>query len=70
MTGLKLDASKLTRGTQTRIGIALRKLGCARIEKRNGMTRYWYAPPAIPNTGTVIANDRAAPDTEEKNVPF
>jgi putative DNA primase/helicase len=43
---LKLDASKLTRDMQTRIGIALRKLGCTRFEKRNGMTRYWYKPPA------------------------
>lgn len=45
-SGLKLDASKLTRDMQTRIGIALRKLGCGRVEKRNGMTRYWYTPPA------------------------
>lgn len=44
--GLKMDASKLTRDVQTRIGIALRKLGCGRVEKRNGMTRYWYTPPA------------------------
>lgn len=44
--GLKMDASKLTRDMQTRIGIALRKLGCGRIEKRNGMVRYWYTPPA------------------------
>jgi putative DNA primase/helicase len=43
--GLKLDASKLTRDLQTRIGIALRKLGCTRVEKRNGMIRYWYKPP-------------------------
>lgn len=42
---LKLDASKLTRDLQTRIGIALRKLGCARVERRNGMIRYWYKPP-------------------------
>lgn len=42
---LKLDASKLTRDLQTRIGIALRKLGCTRVERRNGMIRYWYKPP-------------------------
>lgn len=46
MDGLKLDASKLTRDLTTRVGIALRKLGCTRIEKRNGMVRYWYKPPA------------------------
>lgn len=42
---LKMDASKLTPNMDTRIGIALRKLGCTRIEKRNGMTRYVYKPP-------------------------
>ena len=46
MDGLKLDASKLTRDFQTRLGIALRKLGCTRFEKRNGTVRYWYKPPA------------------------
>lgn len=45
MDGLGLKADKLTRDMSTRIGIALRKLGCGRIEKRNGMTRYWYVPP-------------------------
>jgi putative DNA primase/helicase len=45
MEGLKLDASKLTRDLQTRVGMALRKLGCAKVEKRNGMVRYWYKPP-------------------------
>lgn len=46
MDGLKMDASKLTRDVQTRIGIALRKLGCPKFEKTNGMTRFWYKPPA------------------------
>ena len=45
MQGLKLDASKLTRDLQTRVGIALRKLGCEKVERRNGMVRYWYKPP-------------------------
>ena len=44
--GLNLDASKLTRDLQTRIGITLRKLGCRKVEKRNGMVRFWYEPPA------------------------
>lgn len=43
--GLKADASKMTRDFTTRIGIALRKLGCARVERRNGMIRFWYKPP-------------------------
>lgn len=50
--GLKLDASKLTRDLQTRIGISLRKLGCAKVEKRNGMIRYWYKPPQKTATST------------------
>lgn len=40
-----IDASKLTRDMSTRAGIALRQLGCRRVEKRNGMVRYWYEPP-------------------------
>lgn len=44
--GLKVDASKLTRDFTTRIGIALRKLGCEKVEKRNDITRFWYQPPA------------------------
>lgn len=47
LNGLDLDASKLTRDLQTRIGNALRKLGCIKIEKRNGMTRFWYRPPQL-----------------------
>ena len=43
--GLKLDASKWTRDMQTRVGTALRKLGCGRIEKRNGTVRFLYKPP-------------------------
>ncbi|MFA6015873.1 MAG: hypothetical protein WC742_12485 [Gallionellaceae bacterium] len=38
--GLKLDASKLTSDLQRRISIFLHKLGCTRIKKSNGMTRY------------------------------
>ena len=43
--GLKMDYSKLTRDVQTRVGNALKSLGCTRVEKRNGMTRFWYRPP-------------------------
>lgn len=42
---LKLDASKLTRDLQTRIGNALTKFKCKKVEKRNGTIRYWYEPP-------------------------
>ena len=43
---LKIDASKLTRDIQTRIGAALRQLGCTRKEKRSDLiSRFWYEPP-------------------------
>lgn len=50
LDGLGLKADKLTRDMSTRIGIALRKLGCTRIEKRNGMVRYWYVAPLKTDT--------------------
>lgn len=43
---LKMDVSKLTRDVQTRIGSALKQLGCSKKEKRNDkLSRYWYEPP-------------------------
>jgi predicted P-loop ATPase len=42
---LKISYAQLTRDLQTRVGKALVALGCERVEKRNGMTRYWYKPP-------------------------
>lgn len=69
INGLKLDASKLTRDLQTRVGVALRKLGCEKVEKRNGMVRFWYKPPA--RNGV---NSTAAPSAQVSNggvrVPF
>lgn len=53
---MKLDMSKLTRDLQTRIGNSLRKLGCRKIEKRNGMTRYWYEPPVRKEASSNSAN--------------
>lgn len=46
MDGLKIEPGKMTRDLDTRVGIALKKLGCKRIEKRtNATSRYWYLPP-------------------------
>lgn len=65
--GLKVsDASKLTRDMQTRIGIALRKLGCRRVEKRNGMTRYWYTAP--PKDDDQASKETASPARETARV--
>lgn len=72
MEGLKLDASKLTRDLQTRVGTALRKLGCTKVEKRNGMVRYWYKPP-VRNGATSMSRPAvspSAPQEEVKHAPF
>lgn len=64
--GLGLKADKLTRDVQTRIGIALRKLGCTKVEKTNGMTRFWYKPPhleeARSRTGQPAQQDGGVPN--------
>lgn len=58
---LKLDAGKITRDIQTRIGIALKKLGCSRFEKRTTIERFWYNPPD--------KNAPQLPDDEPKSTP-
>ena len=63
---LKLDASKLTRDLQTRLGHALRKLGCTRVERRNGMIRFWYKPPAR----NEASSTSGTPDWEGDDVPL
>ena len=63
---LKLDASKLTPALQTRIGIAVRKLGCPRFEKRNGMIRYWYKPPVRNEASSTSGQS----DWEDDDVPL
>lgn len=53
--GLHISAAQLTRDLQIRIGKALHALGCERIEKRNGMSRYWYKPPARKGATSEVA---------------
>lgn len=48
---LKVDAARLTRDIQTRIGKALTSLGCVRVEKRKSAVRFWYQPPSQGGTG-------------------
>lgn len=43
---LKLDAGRMTRDVMTRVGMLLKKLGCSRIERRNGVSRFVYVLPA------------------------
>lgn len=42
---LKLDAARFTRDVQTRVGQILKKQGCRRVERRNGVTRFLYVLP-------------------------
>lgn len=64
--GLDVDASKLTRDLQTRIGHALKKLGCEKVEKRNDVTRYWYKPPQ--KTATSISSKSM--QSKDEDEPF
>lgn len=66
-TGLSLDASKLTRDLQTRVGLALRKLGCTKTERRNGSVRYWYEPP---QKTAMSAGLTMRPAAEDELPPF
>lgn len=68
MDGLEMDASKLTRDLQTRVGISLRKLGCTKVERRNGMTRYWYKPPE--KTAKSDSSRPAQQVLEDENAPY
>lgn len=45
LEGLKLDVKAMTKDVQTRVGIALRKLDCERVERRNGVNRFVYRRP-------------------------
>jgi putative DNA primase/helicase len=53
---LKIDAARLSRDIQTRVGKALIMLGCKRVEKRANAVRFWYQPPVTPG-GTGDKND-------------
>lgn len=53
---LEIDAARLSRDIQTRVGKALIMLGCKRVEKRANAVRFWYQPPVTPG-GTGDKND-------------
>lgn len=65
---LKIDASKLSRDVQTRIGNALRQLGCTKFEKRTHVNRSWYKPPV--RNGATSTEQRDAHLEEEVDDPF
>lgn len=65
--GLKLDAKTMTKDIQTRVGIALRKLGCTRHEHRLAKDRFVYKRPQR-NAASSQATGQAEEGVEE--VPF
>jgi len=64
---LKVSYAQLTRDLQSRVGKALAALGCERLEKRNGMTRYWYKPPPKKAATFSSAREPAQHPREEKD---
>jgi predicted P-loop ATPase len=66
MSGLKLDSKSLTKDVQTRVGIALRKLDCERVERRNAVPRFVYKRPAR----KAASSDQPAQQEGEEEVPF
>jgi predicted P-loop ATPase len=66
LSGLKVEAKSITRDIQTRVGIVLGKLGCERVERRNGPSRFVYKRPRR-NAASSPATDAAGNAVE---VPF
>jgi putative DNA primase/helicase len=65
---LKIDAARLTRDIQTRVGKALIMLGCKRVEKRANAVRFWYQPPGTPG-GMGDKSDGFAEGSDD-GIPF
>jgi predicted P-loop ATPase len=65
LKGLKLDAKALQRDVQTRVGIALKKLGCERVERRNSVVRFVYKRPE-----RKTASSPAPTEAHDVEVPF
>ncbi|KQT37696.1 VapE domain-containing protein [Methylophilus sp. Leaf414] len=71
--GLNIDAKGIGRDIQTRIGNALRQLGCKRVEKRNSEHRFWYKPPerkqATSDTGAEASQQGPVDDRYPADLP-
>lgn len=71
---LGMDASKISRDIQTRIGNALRQLDCKRVEKRNSEHRFWYKPPerklATSTTGADASQPQQNPGEFDDDIPW
>lgn len=63
---LKLDAGRMTRDVMTRVGMILKKMGCTRRERRNGVVRFVYELPSW----TKSAQARAAVESSDGPMPI
>lgn len=59
---LKLDAGRQTRDVATRVGQLLKKMGCKRVERRNGVSRFVYLLPEWAKHSKQKATQSAAAD--------
>jgi putative DNA primase/helicase len=59
---LKLDAGRQTRDVATRVGLLLKKMGCRRVERRNGVSRFVYLLPSWAKFEKAKATEAAAAD--------
>jgi putative DNA primase/helicase len=60
--GLKIDAGKLTKDMMTRVGIAMRKMGWEKVERRDQSPRYIYKRPMKSASETSVAMAQGAND--------
>jgi putative DNA primase/helicase len=67
LSGLKLDAKSMTKDVQTRVGIALRKLKCERVEYRTASIRFLYKRPA---RNAASSEPVRSSDPGDPEVPF
>lgn len=70
LSGLKVDAKGITRDIQTRVGFALAKLGCERVERRNEIPRFVYKRPPRNAASSQPKVAVAAYDAEGQGVPI
>lgn len=59
---LQLDAGRQTRDVATRVGLLLKKMGCRRVERRNGVSRFVYLLPSWAKFEKAKATEAAAAD--------
>lgn len=62
---LKMSARDLSQPVQTRIGVALRQLGCTKVERRNDPNRFWYKPPERKTVMSINGDQHSSGDDDD-----